>query len=34
MLRKKGVITDAVPDAYLHREVLVAGRPDWLAKPG
>ena len=27
-LKRKGVIADAVPDAYLHRVVLVSGRPD------
>ena len=30
-LKRKGVITDAVPDAYLQRVVLVAGWPDHLA---
>ena len=33
-LKRKGVIADAVPDAYLHRVVLVSGRPDRPAQSG
>ena len=33
-LKRKGVIADAVLDAYLHRIVLVSGRPDQPAQSG